>query len=118
MRSGRLALTIAGGLVGGDLSRCPGSDRSWLAGRRAYVDVPDEHPPGILPFLRLPALSDLQQAEVVVALALVAAVTAVRPRHVRTAAPRWARSRSPGHGRCWRRRPRAARDQDRATVLH
>ena len=72
VRGGLLALTCWGGLVDGDLALYAAWSRSWTAGRPPYLDVPVEYPPGILPFLRLPAADDLQYAVAFVALAVAA----------------------------------------------
>ena len=78
VRAGLLAITAWGGLVDGDLALYAAWARAWSDGRAPYVDVPVEYPPGILPFLRLPAGSDLQYAAAFVALALAADALVLR----------------------------------------
>ncbi len=60
------------GLVDDDLDLYARWARLWSQGARPYADVALEYPPGILPFLRLPAQTDLTYAIAFVSLALLA----------------------------------------------
>lgn len=66
---GVLTLSVHG-LVDDDLDLYAGWARRWGGGERPYADFPVEYPPGLLPFLWLPAADGLTFRVAFVALAL------------------------------------------------